>query len=84
MLDELPIQNDDGINMNDYLLELRRVPGPVLWAFQAEGWVYTVNFSYLTDLSRKNGVNYTGAANYSAQCIYVGEMRPTLHEFGHF
>lgn len=84
ILDELPIQNDEGVNMNDYLLELRRVPEPVLQAFRDQGWTYTVNFSYLSDLSRKNGASCTGATDYGAKRIYVAEAQPTLHEFGHF
>lgn len=84
MLDELPVQNDEGINMNDYLLELRRVPEPVLQSFRDQGWTYTVDFSYLSDLSRKNGASCTGATDYGAKRIYVAEAQPTLHEFGHF
>ena len=30
MLTEFPIQNPDEVNLNDYLLELRRIPGPIL------------------------------------------------------
>lgn len=52
MLTELPIQNDEGVNMNDYLLELRRVPEPILQQFQDKRWVYTVNFQYLVDFER--------------------------------
>lgn len=84
MLDELPIQNDEGVNMNDYLLELRRVPEPVLQAFRDQGWTYIVDFSYLSDLSRKNGASCTGATDYEAKRIYVAAAQPTLHEFGHF
>lgn len=84
MLDELTIQNDEGVNMNSYLLELRCVPKPVLQVFEDRGWTYAVNFQYLSDLSRKNGISCTGATDYSAKHIYVGEARSTLHEFGHF
>lgn len=84
MLDELPIQNDAGVNMNDYLLKLRQVPGPVLQAFEDMGWIYTVNFPYLAQLSEQSGANCTGATDYSAKRIYVSEAGPTLHEFGHF
>ena len=69
---------------NDYLLKLRQVPGPVLQAFEDMGWIYTVNFPYLAQLSEQSGANCTGATDYSAKRIYVSEAGPTLHEFGHF
>lgn len=84
ILEELPLQNDEGINMNDYLLELRCVPEPVLQSFRDQGWTYTVDVSYLSDLSRKNGASCTGATDYGAKRIYVAAAQPTLHEFGHF
>lgn len=84
MLAELPIQNDTGVNMNGYLLELCQVPKPVLQAFEDMGWTYTVNFSYLSQLSEQNGTSCTGATVYSSKQIYVSEAGATLHEFGHF
>lgn len=84
MLTELPIQNDEGVNMNDYLLELRRVPEPILQQFQDKRWVYTVNFQYLADLSERYDMTCIGAASYTQKRIYVSEASATLHEFGHF
>lgn len=84
MLTQLPIQNDAGVCLNDYLLELRRVPESVLQDFIDMGWTYIVSYPYLSDLSRKNGASCTGATVYGAKKIYVSSPRPTLHEFGHF
>ena len=84
MLAELPIQNDTGVNMNGYLLELCRVPEAILKVFEDMGWTYTVNFPYLSQLSEQNGASCTGATVYSAKRIYVSEAESTLHEFGHF
>ena len=84
MLTELPIQNDEGVNMNDYLLELRRVPEPILQQFQGKRWVYTVNFQYLADLSERYNMTCIGAASYASKRIYVSQATATVHEFGHF
>ena len=84
MLTELPIQNDEGVNMNDYLLELRRVPEPILQQFQDKRWVYTVNFQYLADLSERYDMTCIGAASYASKRIYVSQATATVHEFGHF
>ena len=84
MLTELPIQNPDEMNLNDYLLELRRVPEPILRAFVDSGWTYAVDFRHLASLSRRYGTSCTGAADYGAKRIYVSEAKATVHEFGHF
>lgn len=47
MLTEFPIQNPDEVNLNDYLLELRRIPGPILRAFVDSGWTYAVDLSLI-------------------------------------
>ena len=84
ILMEFPIQNPAGVNLNDYLLELRRVPEPVLRAFTDSGWTYAVDFRHLAGLSRKYGTSCTGAADCGAKRIYVSEAKATVHEFGHF
>ncbi|MFQ7451098.1 MAG: hypothetical protein ACLRNQ_06345 [Flavonifractor plautii] len=57
MLTEFPIQNPDEVNLNDYLLELRRIPGPILRAFVDSGWTYAVDFQHLAGLSRRYGTS---------------------------
>lgn len=84
MLAKFQIQNDEDVNMNGFLLELQRVPEPILQAFQRKGWIYTVNYQYLSDLSRRYGMSCVGAADYAAKRIYVSQANATLHEFGHF
>lgn len=61
ILTEFPIQNDEGVNMNGFLLELRQVPEPILQMFQRKGWTYTVNFQYLAELSKRYGMSCVGA-----------------------
>lgn len=84
ILSEFPIQNNSGINMNDFLLALQEVPEPILQEFQDMGWTYTVDFDYLADLSERYGMSCIGAADYGAKRIYVSQADATLHEFGHF
>ena len=43
-----------------------------------------IGTEYLSDLSRKLGVNCIGAAVYTEKQIYVSEASAVLHEFGHF
>ena len=84
MLTEFPIQNPAGVNLNDYLLELRRVPEPILRSFADSGWTYAVDFRRLAGLSQRYGVSCTGAADYDEKHIYVSEAGATVHEFVHF
>lgn len=84
VLTEFPIESREGVNMNSYLLELRRVPEPILYEFQRMGWVYIVDFDYLADLSKRFEMSCIGAADYSGKKIYVSDAKATLHEFGHF
>ena len=84
MLTEFPIQNPDEVNLNDYLLELRRVPESILRAFADSGWTYAVDFQHLAGLTRRYGTSCTGAADYDKKHIYVSEAKATVHEFGHF
>ena len=84
MLTEFPIQNPDEVSLNDYLLELRRVPESILRAFADSGWTYAVDFQHLVGLTRRYGTSCTGAADYDKKHIYVSEAKATVHEFGHF
>ena len=76
--------NTAGVNVNDFLLELRKVPKPILDAFNAAGWTYRIDFGYIGELSDQLNVNCIGATNYSQKTIYISEAGATLHEFGHF
>ena len=71
-------------NVNAFLLELRKVPQPILDAFNENGWTFVIGTECLADLSRKLGVNCIGAAAYTEKRIYVSEASAVLHEFGHF
>ena len=76
--------NAAGVNVNDSLLELRKVPEQILDAFNATGWTYCIDFDYMGGLSKKLNMSCIGATNYSRKTIYISEASATLHEFGHF
>ena len=78
------VENLTQWNVNAFLLELCKVPQPILDAFNENGWTFVIGTEYLTDLSRKLGVNCIGAAVYTEKRIYVSEASVVLHEFGHF
>lgn len=76
--------NAAGVNVNDFLLELRKVPEQILDAFNATGWTYRIDFDYISELSKQLNMSCIGATNYSQKTIYISEASATLHEFGHF
>ena len=76
--------NAAGVNVNDFLLELRKLPEQVLDAFNAAGWTYRIDFDYISELSNRLNMSCIGATNYSRKTIYISEASATLHEFGHF
>ena len=76
--------NAAGVNINDYLLALRQVPEPMLAAFKVAGWIYRIDFDYISELSKQLNMSCIGATNYSQKTIYISEASATLHEFGHF
>lgn len=78
------VENLTQWNVNAFLLELCKVPQPILDAFNENGWTFVIGTEYLTALSRKLGVNCIGAAAYTEKRIYVSEASAILHEFGHF
>ena len=78
------VENLTQWNVNTFLLELRKVPQPILDAFNENGWTFVIGTEYLSDLSRKLGVNCIGVAAYTEKRIYVSEASAVLHEFGHF
>ena len=58
-----------GVNVNDFLLELRKVPEQILDAFNATGWTYRIDFDYISELSKQLNMSCIGATNYSQKTI---------------
>ena len=59
--------NAAGVNVNDFLLELRKLPEQILDAFNAAGWTYCIDFDYMGGLSKKLNMSCIGATNYSGK-----------------
>ena len=80
----VPVENLTQWNVNAFLLELQKIPQPILDAFNENSWMFVIGTEYLSDLSWKLGVNCIGAAAYTEKRIYVSKASAVLHEFGHF
>lgn len=78
------VNNPDNINTNDFLLELRKVPQPVLDAYNARGWTYSIDFERVAQFSEQLNVSCIGVTDYASKTIYISEASATIHEFGHF
>ena len=78
------LENHSGANTNAFLLALRRVPQPILDAFNERSWRYVIDYDYIADLSKQLGIACAGATSYGDKTIYISEAGATLHEFGHF
>ncbi len=78
------IENRMQCSANKFLLEVRKVPQPILDAFNENGWTYVIDGNYTANLGQQLGVNCIGATVFSENRIYVSEFGATLHEFGHF
>ena len=76
------VENLTQWNVNAFLLELCKVPQPILDAFNENGWTFVIGTEYLTDLSRKLGVNCIGAAVNTEKRMYVSEASAVLNEVG--
>ena len=64
--------------------ELRKIPAPILQAFDEQDWSLHMDRSYLEDLSDRYGYTCIAATSYRLQRIYLLESGSVLHEFGHF
>lgn len=84
MVSAVFLYNQEGVDLNPYLVELDRVPAPILRAFERSEWKYVIDYSYLRDFSRQRGMTCIGVTSYSTREIYVSDYTATIHEFGHF
>ena len=78
------VENRMQCSANKFLLEVRKVPQPILDAFNENGWTYVIDGNYTANLGQQLGVNCIGATIFGENRIYVSESGATLHEFGHF
>ena len=84
MLENIFLRNKAGVHLNDFLLELQKIPEPIRQAFAERGWQYTIDYEYLAKLSEERDMSCIGATNYGSRQITVSSAGATVHEFGHF
>ena len=44
----------------------------------------SIDFDYISELSKQLNMSCIGATDYSQKTIYLSDSSATLHEFGHF
>ena len=75
---------DNTLALNDFLLEINKIPEAILYAFQADGWSYRIDSKFVNDFSNRKGEKYAGCCSYMDKSIYVKYSYATIHEFGHY
>lgn len=84
LLKTMNIVNEDGVNLNDFLLELKKIPEPILYEFNALGWSYRVDSEYVDQFGDRVGMDCAGCCSYANKSVYVKVDYATVHEIGHF
>ena len=84
MLEQYRINNVDQVYLEPYLLELKKIPEPILKEYEKRGWSFRVDDQYLEQLSKKLNMQCAGATSYQEKTIYARVSSCTIHEFGHF
>ena len=84
ILKTMNVINADGVNLNSFMLELKKIPEPILYEFKAQGWSYHVDREYVKQFSNRVGMECAGCCSYANKSIYVKADYATLHEIGHF
>lgn len=84
MLDNIPLDNKAGVALNNYLLEIQKIPESMMQSFAEKDWRYVIDFDYLAKLSKEYDLGCTGATIYEGRKIIVSSAESTIHEFGHF
>lgn len=80
----LPIQNPDGVELEEAYAELDYIPAPLLRQFEERGWTLHMDRAYLEQLSREYGYLCVAATSYKNKGIYLTAASSLVHEFGHF
>ena len=84
MLDNIPLDNKAGVVLNNYLLEIQKIPESMMQSFAEKDWQYVIDFDYLAKLSKKYDLGCIGASIYEGRKIIISSAESTIHEFGHF
>ena len=84
LLETMIIVNEDGVPLTTFLQELEKIPDPILYEFNAQGWSYRVDSAYVNQFSDRVGMDCAGCCSYLDKSIYVKADYATVHEIGHF
>ena len=84
LLEAMNIVNSDDVHLNDFMLEIKKIPESILYEFNAQGWSYRVDSDYVEDFSDRVGMDCAGCCSYMNKSIYVKADYATVHEFGHY
>ena len=71
--------NKEEAGLNPYLVELQKIPAPILEMFEQKGWKYVIDFDFLWEFSQERGLSCIGVASYSTWEIYVSDPSATIH-----
>lgn len=78
------VNADNTLALNDFLVEINKIPEAILYEFQADGWSYRIDSKFVDDFGNRKGENYAGCCSYMDKSIYVKYYYATIHEFGHY
>lgn len=84
ILSWFPVQETDGSDLNAYLMQLWRVPEPILRLFQENGWTFAVDVRYLRELGDTYHRSMAGATEPAKRLVTVASPSAVIHELGHF
>lgn len=80
ILSELHIVNTHNLSLNKFLLEIEKVPQPILDHYHELGWRFVIDCNTVS----RFGAGCVGVCSYQEKAIYVSERGAIAHEFGHF
>ena len=72
---------EENVNLNDFLLELQKIPPILLKLFNNQGWKCIIGNTEIRKAGFKVGI---GMTDFTKKIIVVTEPDAILHEFGHF
>lgn len=86
VLPDSPVEiiNPDNINVNDYLLELKKIPSGLIDKFNQDGWKISIDYDKIVEFGKHYNANCVGATVISEKTIYIANPNALLHEFGHY
>jgi hypothetical protein len=80
----IDLDNASNVNLNDYLLEINKIPDGLIREFNKDGWKVVIDLDYINSLSNLYKVNCNGATKIKEKTIYIATPNAILHEFGHY